>query len=137
MTVTGVWSTPTQFLCDGTECLEEGGTTPLSYRATIPISFPLRVEPAPARTYVSKAEQDAETVPSQCEVGGVEGSAAEPLAAPGNLCVYEKEHIGTFLVTGLGAGSNAASGALLNVALEGSTVSTTYAIGSWAVTAEE
>jgi hypothetical protein len=54
-----------------------------------PISFPIPLAKAPKGHFVTQAEIVGEEVPVECTVNGVEGSAENPLAAPGNLCLYE------------------------------------------------
>jgi hypothetical protein len=64
-TLTGVWS-----------FVEEG-----SPFASVAISFPLRVEPVPNIHWVGQGEPSTDECP---------GSADDPKAAPGNLCIYAK-----------------------------------------------
>jgi hypothetical protein len=106
-----------------------------------PISFPIRLaaELEPAQVHlVHKVEVEEEKVPAECTVGGVQGSSANPLAAPGNLCVYEAvggngfsgEDLVIFKPTlGRGAGP---SGAFLFVTFSHQV---SQGAGSWAVTA--
>jgi hypothetical protein len=59
-----------------------------------PISFPvpLAAEIEQSNVHViSVEEQENEEVPAGCTVGGEEGSAAEPLAAAGHLCLFTGE----------------------------------------------
>jgi hypothetical protein len=120
------------------------------------ISFPIRLAAPLAPTavhYVTAAEQAGKTVPAGCkaEVSKVltEGSAENPLAAKGNLCLYQgrtEEPPGTTLLeagqieppgsgneTALGAG---VAGAVAMVRWEGPSQGEPFGIqGSWAVTA--
>jgi Collagen triple helix repeat (20 copies) len=62
--------------------------------AIAPISFPIPLAEPLGGTEVhavSPGQEEEEEVPAECTVGGVEGSVAEPLAQPGNLCVYSSE----------------------------------------------
>lgn len=71
------------------------GSQLTSVSFTIPLAEPLDEEHV---HYVSGEQQTNGEVPVGCTVKGVEGSKANPLAAPGNLCVYEAfGKPGTFL----------------------------------------
>jgi hypothetical protein len=87
--------------------------------------------------YVTEAEQTAHTVPAACEVNGVEGGVKAPLAAPGNLCIYEgKLYFATFV--GIKALANEELGASTSGAFVRFTVEEeSHGFGSFAVTAPE
>jgi hypothetical protein len=53
------------------------------------ISFPIPVAGSVQPIMVPKEAVLNEEVPEGCTVAGVEGSAENPIAAPGNLCMYE------------------------------------------------
>ncbi len=59
--------------------------------ATSPISFNLAYPGAPTLHYVTFEEAEEEEVPAECSEGTTEGSASEPIADPGHLCVFEDE----------------------------------------------
>jgi len=67
-TLTGLW-----------ELNEEGLEEPF-----LTISYALRVEPAPTLNYINLAGEAKEGAVENCP-----GTAAEPKADPGNLCIYE------------------------------------------------
>jgi hypothetical protein len=103
------------------------------------ISFTVPLSVEPAVTVVTTAEVEGKTVPAACTVENVEGSAGNPLAAPGNLCVYEGP---SFLRHGIlssstfkpGGGAGASKfGAL--VIVSSNEAQTSGSFGSWAVTA--
>jgi hypothetical protein len=88
-TETGVWGY--RFLPAKEEIKEEE-----PYPATASISFPFTVPlaerlPESNTLYVTLAEQAGNTVPNECTVEGVHGSAENPLAGEGFFCVYEGE----------------------------------------------
>ena len=113
-------------------------------------SYPMRVEPAPSvMAYITPGEEAITIDPTTGAVIGFElppeeyevfcpGTAAEPAAAPGNLCVYTEagstafftfvEH---FLEPAFGKSPDPTSGAQLRFTPEEN-----YAKGPWVVTAE-
>jgi hypothetical protein len=87
---------------------------------------------------VRKVEVEEEKVPAECTVGGVGGSSTNPLAASGNLCLYEGAGTHGFSSDSIliaspsfspGAGT---SGAFLLVGFQ---EQGSEGAGSWAVTA--
>ncbi len=92
---------PGETLCS--ECTETGAwsfgplpvgtlTSSATGGVSVPISFPIELAgelDAAHVHYVTKAEQEASTVPAACSAGATKGSAKAPLAASGNLCVFE------------------------------------------------
>jgi Collagen triple helix repeat (20 copies) len=114
------------------------------------ISFPIRLPlelGSSAVHYVTTAEQEGHTAPSECA-----GSAEKPTAVKGNLCVYEGFHaeaeppavISELTVTTIakpvadsegviGAGT---TGALLRVSYEGTDEEGVFLGGDWAVNAQ-
>ncbi len=109
-----------------------------SYVVRVPISFPVPLAeriPGSGAHFVTQAEVAEKKVPVECTVKGVEGTAAEPLAEPGNICIYEgEESEGQFGLpkdpaTG-GEGVGRAGAILQFGASEGQ-----RALGTWAVTA--
>lgn len=114
-TVTGLWSV------SGKEI----------YGVYTTISFPLRVEPAPEFNWVGPGEGPTTNCP---------GSAVEPKAAPGKLCVYGSylAHAGNsedhHPVGMSGATADPTSGVVMEFEIEAGQEG--YGYGSWAVTAE-
>jgi hypothetical protein len=113
----------------------------------VPISFTIPLKTAPTEGYfVSKEEQKKENSkkdPAGCTVGTVEGSAANPIAAPGNLCVYESTASPTFpgeFTLSLFFSPNEenvyAPGKTGAVMLIRAKAAGEFMLGSWAVTAE-
>jgi hypothetical protein len=77
-TETGTWSF-------GATPIEAEGK--LTFEVPISFSIPLKENIEGAHShYVTKSEQEAKSGPSECQ-----GSFEKPSAAPGSLCVYEKE----------------------------------------------
>jgi Collagen triple helix repeat (20 copies) len=111
-------------------------------QAWVPISYniPLAAELAQANVhYVTKAEQTGAAVPAECQnPAGTEGSAAKPLAAAGNLCVYEgfvnAATFGIFMkpLAYPPAQGSAKTGAVMTMNVTGSPG---IGFGTWAVTA--
>jgi hypothetical protein len=108
----------------------------------IPLAAPLGEEEVHFVTY---EEQEEEEVPQECTVEGTEGSVAEPLAAPGQLCVYERPALSGFLAeqaafhqfqdpsaTSFGVEGAATAGTAMFM-----TATATYTWGTWAVTEAE
>jgi len=132
-TLTGTWAFG--FSASG-ELEGEEGTL-----VQAPISFPIQVEPAPSPKYVTLGQQEGETVNPECTVEGVEGSAANPLAAPGTLCVYEGIMSESPLLANVSSPSSPSSGAPgadpsgAFVQLLYFTSSPPFGSGTWAVTA--
>jgi hypothetical protein len=104
---------------------------PISF--DIPLSGPLA---AAAVHYVTEEEQEKEEVPSDCTVEGAEGSAANPLAVEGSLCIFEFSHAELLafppLVGGLAGDGADSFGAEIKSFSSGSGA---FMHGSWAVTA--
>ncbi len=111
---------------------------------SISFTIPLAVAPE-GSFYVTAEEVGEKKVPSGCTVerGGktIEGSAEEPVAAPGDLCVYEdtdfagvkwtfKEFLSPNVNQGAGPGK---TGAIIYIAAESTG---TFLTGAWAVTAK-
>lgn len=148
-TLTGVWSFRFRSESEG---------------AVVPLSYPVNVSPAPTtEVYVGKVENfpAAKGVGFDPATGGDEepanftfltqssevealcpGSAEEPTAEPGILCVYEAVSQNVeFPVLGLasnaafGTSPDPSSGALLPISAQAAEPSG-FASGSWAVTAE-
>jgi hypothetical protein len=102
------------------------------------ISFTIPLAAAPTPHYVTVAQQSGHTVPAECKSGATEGSAANPLAASSNLCVYETTSVGTSGTptifspddAGTVGGHAGKTGALILVT--GGSVVEAY--GTWAVT---
>ncbi len=134
-----------------------GGAISSSVDPFVSISYPIRVAPFPTVNYISTGgysegvlinpETGVATFPAvETELEAncpPSGSPAEPIAEPGNLCVYaEIEEKAHFDATGLLLGSRKASvkspdpesGAVLPFALAETPGG--VARGSWAVTAE-
>jgi hypothetical protein len=64
------------------------------FAAYEPMSFAVPLENALAEEdvhFVSPEEQENEEVPAECTVEGTEGSAANPLAQSGHLCVFQSD----------------------------------------------
>jgi len=80
-TETGAWAV--RFSPTDAEFEPAAATTALSF--SIPLPGALEIEQVHP---VSAAAVENEEVPVECTVAGVEGSAANPLAQPGHLCVY-------------------------------------------------
>ena len=119
--------------------------------AVSPISFPIQLELAPkGQYYVTLAEQEAVPtgVPAECqvEVEGkkVVGSAGDPVAAEGYLCIYEANReapeplkIHDFLKKPTPSGEGGKVGALLAFVDDEEPSGTEVQVaGTWAVTAE-
>jgi hypothetical protein len=108
--------------------------------AAISFSIPLAANLDLAHVHrVSKTEVEEEKVPAACKVAGVEGSASNPLAEPGNLCIYEgvgshgfSEDTALFLLPDASNQGAGKSGVMMFVTF---TRQASEAIGSWAVTA--
>ncbi|HWW66841.1 MAG TPA: hypothetical protein VNY83_02550 [Solirubrobacterales bacterium] len=136
----------------GCPCTETGTwtlTTQASGLALVPISFPIPLAaslPGTGAHYISNStgkeivynggteedEEVAQPLPTPCT-----GSAAEPKAEPGNLCIYQGfranakfEKFGKTSAF-LGPGVDTAGGALAFKAASGA-----FSLGTWAVTAE-
>jgi hypothetical protein len=88
-----------------------------------------RIDPAPETTYVGAGQQ----APPEC----AGGTAADPRAAPGNLCVYAAVHGGTVEFQGIASpltdhqGEGAPFGAVVWMQCSGGPC---FVEGSWAVT---
>jgi hypothetical protein len=119
-----------------------GGTTGTSLRL-VSISFGLSLPEAPELHYINEAGKEAHVVlneeeePEVIETTSTQclGSAAEPEANPGHLCVYAEKEINAFppnYPEEAFLPTVAAHGALLTFLLKGPTGN---ASGSWAVTA--
>ncbi len=103
----------------------------------VPISFPIPLPETLAATAVhrvNKAGEEEGQPSTKCL-----GTAAEPKAAPGNLCIYTYEEAGTFLLgneqiadPGSSAEGAGKAGALLTVLIP---AKASNAFGTWAVTA--
>jgi hypothetical protein len=99
--------------------------------------------PAANETFVSisftipvRGEVTAHYIPPEGSAEGCEGNVREPVAQPGNLCVFtgvinEKITKGEVLNSGGGNGAIGGPGAILFVTFEG----VGFGVGSWAVTA--
>jgi hypothetical protein len=139
-TLTGDWS----FVARGSETFETevGGTTTshtLGVAGTfLNISFPLRIPSVVDGGGEPKFNPDVNWIgeggssTAQCP-----GTAADPEAAPGQVCLYAERLSG---VNGLPSGANSytadpASGLVVELALEAGVEA--YGYGSWAVTAAE
>jgi hypothetical protein len=113
-----------------------GGQLKLPIPFTIPLSSPIEF----LNTHVvTKEQQETETVPAQCDSDddGV-GSAADPQADPGNLCVFigqaaENLSFGPLALNPAGGLGASKTGAYLLANTEGAG----NLVGTWAVTAEE
>lgn len=130
-TETGAWAVPYQ--------KPGGGLAAGNAISALSFPIPLGIELGSGEVhYVTAAEQSGETVPAECQFEGLEGSAAEPLAAPGNLCVYEGRNSFLGGIKGIKklatpeANGASSSGAVMRVEAE----EEAYGWGSWAVTAE-
>jgi len=88
------------------------------------ISFPIALASAPNATII----QVGGTPPAECP-----GSAANPQATAGNLCIYVKSSSGTATIFDPSEPSRGAGPLGSNVSVVSSGV--TWAYGSWAVTA--
>jgi Collagen triple helix repeat (20 copies) len=103
-TETGTWAAPAfgdkQEQLDGV--LKAGVAT---------ISFPIPLPSAIEEDVFTVTYEDVteEEVPPECTVGGVEGNAGNPLAQPGNLCIYNAagESYSIVAVSNPGGGSGA------------------------------
>jgi hypothetical protein len=144
-TETGVWAS--SIYAAEEELISVGISFP------IPLAAPLSdsgcgSHEEPCKTHlITLAQAAKKEVPEGCTVGGVEGSAEDPLAAPGFLCVYaaieEKIEFNESLVgpgkdiiepaTELSAGAGRTGAVLKALALE---AGKTGGQGTWAVTAE-
>jgi collagen triple helix repeat protein len=121
-TLTGVW---------GFKVTEESGNYP------VPISFPLRVEPAPAE-FEAPTNYIPAGSPSTTECPG---SVSDPEAAPGEFCLYGGEEsaalIGATINAGLTQGQfwspDPTSGFVVAMSIEESEA---RGRGTWAVTAK-
>jgi collagen type I/II/III/V/XI/XXIV/XXVII alpha len=114
------------------------------------VSFPVQLGATPKKaTYVNLEKQENKEVPAECkaEVGGVltEGSAAEPLAAEGYLCVFEghsteiskseRSAVGILSPAGVVAAAGK-TGAVVSIGYIGPGGVEMNVYGGWAVTAE-
>jgi hypothetical protein len=146
-TETGAWTSPTFASVSG----EVSEYSSISFPIPLAAALTARKEVHYVTTEQQK-EENGEAVPAECEVGGVKGSAANPLAAAGNLCIYEgatvnpvaaEFHLASIEnptvrgpVTGYATGT---TGAVLHFYYEGSAATATepaFMRGSWALTAE-
>ncbi len=112
-TLTGPWAFYEKRLTEG------------SPYAVVMISYPLRVFPAPTENFVDVGETDPD-----CS-----GTALDPEADPGNLCIYADtglENVGEPTFQGL-LTSDLTSG--LGLAFEIPEGEVAFGVGSWAVTA--
>lgn len=108
------------------------------------ISFPIPLEAALAGGSsvhaVTTKEVEEHKVPAGCTVKAVEGSAANPLAAPGNLCVYAAKagSLTGGLITSPGStADNPGTGTTGAYVVQTSEIENEHYYGTWAVTAPE
>jgi hypothetical protein len=122
-------------------------------KAIAPISFAVPLAAAiPAGPSHVSVVGPGEAAPAACEVGGVKGTPANPLATSGHLCIYvtategssilaedfvklPEEGLGFLLTrnsTNLGSTGASTAGTLLFI--EAETKASEFAVGTWAVT---
>ena len=115
------------------------------YQQYIALSFPIRLETSLGAAHVHfielKGDEFGTGVPPT-ECGTPAGTAAEPKASPGNLCVYTTHYhfVEYVAISKSGEGLNEAgastTGALLGIRPEDEPGANAAAFGTWAVTEE-
>jgi hypothetical protein len=105
------------------------------FASTGTISFPIPLTAAPTFHVIDEDENPAQSDPTGCS-----GTAAAPVAAPGNLCIFIASHYGSGTISGAGV-INPLTGDEGSATRFGTTVfaasgnANVIAGGTWAVTA--
>lgn len=106
------------------------GFTALEAGPTLAISFPLRVEPAPHANFL---EGERSTWTTQ-QKANCPGTALDPQAAQGELCIYQDRAAASTFFNGLDLTVDPTSGWMGEFTVTGGAEG--WALGSWAVTAK-